>query len=105
MGETKRKLEVRVKEHREEVEKHMKDRKFTRGSVSKTETVALKSAIAEHASQCNHPKIVARHSDWMSRGIREAITIRRTAKTMNRDAGRYHLSHLYNDLLAEEKRD
>ena len=43
--------------------------------------------------------MVARERDFMARGIRESIVIRQYMdNNMNRDEGRYTLSHLYDDL-------
>ena len=41
----------------------------------------------------------------MTRGIKEAITTRREKEDMNREEGRYILSHLYDDLINTGKRD
>ncbi|KAI0231170.1 Thymidine phosphorylase [Lamellibrachia satsuma] len=43
-------------------------------------------------------KCVDRESDWRTRGIKEVIWIRKTTDSMNRDEGRYRLSHIYDDL-------
>ena len=64
-----------------------------------------KSAITDHMTQQNHivdwegVSFVDRESDWRTRGIKEAIWIRKTKNSMNRDEGRYRLSHIYDDLL------
>ena len=56
------------------------------------------------ATQQNHivdwegAKFVDRESDWRTRGIKEAIWIRKTKDIINRDEGRYRLSHIYDDL-------
>ena len=111
IGETKRKLGVRLKEHREEVEKLDKGRSFTRDSKKQAHRERSKSAIADHVTQDNHvidwdsAKLVQREGDWLVRGIKEAITIRKNPRNMNRDEGRYQLSHLYDDLLVPTTRD
>ena len=111
IGETKRKLDVRVKEHREEVEKLDKGRSFTRDSKKQAQRERSKSAIVDHVTQANHvidwdsAKLVQREGDWLVRGIKEAINIRRNPRNMNRDEGRYQLSHLYDDLLVPGARD
>ena len=63
-----------------------------------------KSVITDHMTQQNHiidwegAKFVDRESDWRTRGIKEAIWIRKTKDGMNRDEGQYRLSHIYDDL-------
>ena len=110
VGETKRMLKTRVKEHREEVEKVDKGRSYTRETRKQSETDRWKSAITDHVCQNNHvidwesARLVEREGDWKTRGIKEAIVIRKVAN-MNRDEGRYQLSHLYDDLLSPATRD
>ena len=105
VGETKRLLSQRVKEHRTEVEKLTSTSKFTREARKASISEISKSAITDHVRRENHvidwdsAKIVCREADWRDRGIKEAITIRRLKDTINRDEGRYTLSHLYDDLL------
>ena len=71
----------------------------------------LKSAVTNHARQLNHvidcdnAKTVIKEADWKMRCIKEAITIRREKENMNRDEGRYTLSHLYDDIINTGKRD
>ena len=63
------------------------------------------SAITDHMTQQNHmveyelTNFVDTESDWKTRGIKEAIWIRKTKDSMNRDDSRYRLSHIYDDLL------
>ncbi|KAI0215623.1 hypothetical protein LSAT2_032317 [Lamellibrachia satsuma] len=52
-----------------------------------------------NCENCEGAKFVDRESDWRTRGIKEAIWIRKTKDSMNRDEGRYRLSHIYDDLL------
>ena len=111
IGETKRKLSVRVKEHREEVEKIDLGRSFTRGTRKQSVNERHKSAITDHICVSNHviqwdsARIVKKEGDWRTRGIKEAVTIRKHPENMNRDEGRYQLSHLYDDLLLPSPRD
>ena len=111
IGETKRLLKTRVKEHREEVERLDTGRIFTRGASQEVKDTLHKSAITDHVMQLNHvmdwdsAKLVEKEADWTVRGIKEAINIRKTPSNMNRDQGRYMLSHLYNDLLCPVPRD
>ena len=77
MGETARKLETRVKEHRQDYEK----------------------------AQCNHvidwegAKVIDSERDKYQRWIKEAIWIKRKSPTMNRDEGAYQLSHVWTGLI------
>lgn len=86
-------------------------RSFTRGAARESKDKVNKSAIADHATQKNHvidwegAKIIDREADWTVRGMKEAIAIRKTPVTMNRDEGRYMLSHLYDDLLCSLPRE
>ena len=62
------------------------------------------SAITDHAMQENHlidwesARIIEKERDDKARGIKEAVHIR-LLPNMNRDEGRFHLSHLYDGLL------
>ena len=109
--ETKRKLATRVKEHRKEVEKLDKGRSFTRDSKKQALNERSKSAITDHVTQEKHvidwdsAKLLQREGDWVVRGIKEAINIRKNPSNMNTDEGRYHLSHMYDNLLIPCQRD
>ena len=109
LGETKRKLKVRVKEHRTETEKVNKGARYTRDRKRQSETEMWGSAITDHTMKENHvidwnsAKIVERERDDQARGIKEAVYIR-ILPNMNRDEGRHHLSHLYDDLLGANAR-
>ena len=76
IGETKRKLKTRVKEHSEDVDKLMEGRAFTRGTRKESETDRWKSAIMDHAIKENHvidwksAKIGEKEVDWGKRGIK-----------------------------------
>ena len=91
VGETKRRLENRIAEHRKAVE---------RGDSNA-------SAIAEHAWAADHrvawesTTILSVDSGHYSRLAREAIHIRKQKKALNRDLGQ--LNSIYNVLLS--KRD
>ena len=62
------------------------------------------SALTDHAVKENHvidwesAMIVEKEREDLARGIKEAIYIRKLPN-LNRDEGRYHLSHLYDNLL------
>ena len=109
VGETKRKLKVRVKEHRTETEKVNNGTRYTRDRRRQSETEMWGSAITDHAMKENHvidwdsAKIVERERDDQARGVKEAVYIR-ILPNMNRDEGRHHLSHLYDDLLGATAR-
>ena len=47
----------------------------------------------------NKPNFKARVDNDFQRGVKEAIIIRQTRTNMNRDDGRYKLSHVYDNLL------
>ena len=74
----------------------------TRKKLSQTEMWG--SAITDHAMQENHlidwesTRIIEKERDDKARGEKEAVHIR-ILPNMNRDEGRFHLSHLYDDLL------
>ena len=101
----KRTLGTRIKERKEDAEKALASRPYTRSNRKTSEKEMHKSAITNHMTQKNHivdwegAKFVDRESDWRTRGIKEVIWIRKTTDSMNRDEGRYRLLHIYDDLL------
>ena len=110
MGETKRKLKVREKEHRTETEKVNNGTRYiqeTERDNPKTEIWG--SAITDHTMKENHvidwdsAKIVERERDDQARGVKEAVYMR-ILPNMNRDEGCHHLFHLYDDLLGATAR-
>ena len=62
------------------------------------------SAFTDHTVKKNHvidwesAKIVEKEREDLAQGIKEAIYIYKLPN-LNRDEGRYHVSHLYNNLL------
>ena len=106
MGETKIKLKVRVKEHRTEAEKVTNGMRYTRDRKRQSQTEMWGSAITDHTMKENHvtdwdsAKIVERERDDQ---VKEAVYIR-ILPNMNRDEGRHHLSHLYDNLLGDTRR-
>ena len=104
VGETKRKLKVRVKEHQTETEKVSKAVVYTRDRKRQSQSEMWGSALTDHSVKENHvinwesARIVEKERDDLARGIKEAIYIRKLPN-LNRDEGRYHLSHLYDNLL------
>ena len=69
-------------------------------------SVEHKSAITDHADRHNcvidweGAKKVDKETNRCARWIKEAIWIRKTKQTMNRDEGGYRLSHVLDSLLA-----
>jgi len=105
VGETGRKLGVRLQEHRTEVESKTK-RAFTRSQRSSTSAEFNRSALTDHAVQENHvinwadASVIDRESDRSVRWIKEAIHIRKEGqRAMNREEGSYQLSHAYDSFL------
>lgn len=108
IGETGRKLGVRLKEHRSEVEAKC-TKAFTRSQHVSNLAERNKSALTDHAVQENHvidwagASILDRESERGTRWIKEAVYIRKEGKqAMNRDDGSYTLSHAYDRVLATE---
>ncbi|XP_072024912.1 uncharacterized protein [Amphiura filiformis] len=91
IGETGRPFGVRKKEHQKDTEK-IATKNFTRASRKLSTTEQHKSAITDHVAQENHvidwegAKLLDRDSNAFSRGVREAIQIRKKGKnSLNRD--------------------
>ena len=76
-------------------------------STSQSSPGLFKSAIMQHAADAQHhfrksdKKILARDSNWHSRGIRESIYIRGLSPTLNRNDGRHTLPNCYNSLIKQ----
>ena len=108
VSDTKRLLKIRVREHKDEVEKIGYGMPFTRRNRNTSETKRYKSAITDHVVKKEHvmdrdsASIVLKESDWRTRGIKESIIIRTNPQNINRDEGRHFLSNLYDDLLPGE---
>ncbi len=77
VGETERALKNHLAEHR------------CPSSVSSP--VATHSREEHHSIDWSKVKVLDQDSDWYSRGVREAINIRRISSTLNRDWGRHDL--------------
>ena len=105
IGETGRKLNIRITEHRKDYETSAKPGVSTRAIRTSSASEIHKSAITDHMLQRNHLpnwkdiKVLAQDEEMNSRKIRESIWIRSKENNMNRDDGAYHLPHLYNNLL------
>ena len=87
IGETERTLKARFMEHRRpssttsEVSQHIH-------SDSPGHTVSLESVT-----------ILDRDPSWFSRGVKEAIYIRAHRPSLNKDGGRFNLSHIWDSQL------
>jgi len=106
VGETGRKLGVRIKEHRTEVEAKSA-KAFTRSQLKSNLAERNKSALTDHAVQKNHvidwseATVLDRESDRGTRWVKESVYIRKEGQAaMNRDEGSYTLSHAYDKILA-----
>jgi len=110
VGETGRKLGLRMKEHRKEVDS------FTAGTQTRASQVRdssvthnHKSAITDHAVEQNHVidwdrvEVVIRETHRQTRWIKEAFWIRKTPTCMNRDAGSYQLSYTWDQVISESR--
>ncbi len=88
IGETGRKFDIRLKEHKTEADKD-RDTIYTRSTRKQSEKEITKSAIADHVRQCYHvidwagARVVDRESDKYKRWIHKAIWICKKAPTMN----------------------
>jgi len=83
IGETGRKLGLRMKEHRKEVDLFTAGTQ-TRASRARDSSITHKSAITDHAVEENHvidwdsAEVVAREAQRQTRWIKEALWIRKT---------------------------
>ena len=102
----RRTLGTRIKEHKEDAEKASATDP-THDTTGKQEKEMHKSAITDRMTQQNHivdwkgAKFVDSESDSRTRGVKEAIWISETKDSINRDEGRYRLSHIYDELLKD----
>ena len=83
IGETKRPLGVRSKEHKRE-----------------SSPVTLHARDTGHNIPIDQAKIIDQDESWFGRGVREACHIRIRRSSLSRDGGRYHLPAVYNSLLS-----
>ena len=103
VGETGRKLKVRISEHQKDVEKKEKGVR-TRSERAEDSNVYNKSAITDHVAETNHVpnfqkvKVLSRDDNDMRRKVRESIWIGKM-DNINRDQGALPLPSIYNDLL------
>jgi len=105
IGETGRKFGTRLKEHKTEVES-ITSKSFTRNQRASSLSEQNKSALTDHASHDNYvinwsaAIILDRESDKSTRWIKEAVHNEEGQQSLNRDEGRYTLSHTYDRFLA-----
>ena len=109
IGETGRKFNTRLEEHKSEVNK-VSGTVTTRAGRKESLTTTHKSAITDHVVDKNHvigwgeAKIIGTEQDRYKRWIKEAIAIRKKGSTtMNRDEGQYFLSHVFDEILMKKK--
>ena len=106
IGETGRKLQIRIKEHKDECDKKNSTIKTRSKSITE-DTSEFKSAISEHCRDKNHLmnwsdiSIIDRENDRHRRLVKEAIQVRKLKEgtSMNRDDGGHDLSHVWDPLL------
>ena len=105
IGETGRTFGMRLGEHKNEVET-VTARRVTRETRKCSTNVEHKSAIIDHADRHNcvidweGAKMVDKETNRCVHWIKEAIWIRKTEPTVNRDEGGYRLSHVWDSVLA-----
>ena len=109
IGETGRKFNTRLEEHKSEVNK-VSGTVTTRAGRKESLTTTHKSAITDHVVDKNHvigwreAKIIGTEQDRYKRWIKEAMAIRKKGgTTMNRDEGQYFLSHVFDEILMKKK--
>ena len=83
IGETKRKLSQRFKEHT---------------NLDKPRGVGDHCQATGHSVSMKNTEILTRESNWHNRKVKEAIYIKQRAPSMNRDQG-YHLPAIYNQII------
>ena len=106
VGETGRRFGVREKEHKKDVEQ-LSGMKYTRAQKKSSMSEQHQSALTDHSAQENHVinwegmKFAAKDPDWTTRGIKEAIAIKkRGPNAINRDGGRHQLPEVYSSLFS-----
>ena len=83
IGETKRTLSHRIKEHT---------------NLDKPTGEGYHCRATGHSVSMKNTKVLTRESNWHKRKEKEAIYIKQRAPTMNRDQG-YHLPAIYNQII------
>ena len=97
---------MREKEHKKDVEQ-VTGLKYTRAQKKTSMLEQHQSALTDHTAQEDHVidwegvKLTAKDPDWTTRGIKEAIAIKkRGPNAINRDRGRHQLPDVYSGLLS-----
>ena len=87
MRETKRKLAVRGKVHKADVDNTVKDRVFTHGRKENNRRLRKNKCAIMDLIDWHSARMVEREreSDWTDRGIKETIIIRKHPQNFNRD--------------------
>ena len=105
IGETGRRYGVRDKENIKDV-KQLEGVNYTRAARERqSQTQYHQSALTDYAAVCNHiidwdgVKLPAKDSDWVKRGIREAICIMTAGSHAINHEGCHHLPGVYSKLL------
>ena len=71
--------------------------------INENSEVAVHMRENEHRREDMEIKILGYEQNWWKRGVKEAIHIRKLKPTLNKDQGRYNLSHIWTSLVEEEK--
>ena len=107
VGETGRRYGAREKEHQKDVAS-ISDIKYTRARRKESATEFHQSALMDHVAQSNHTidwdkaKLPMKEPHWKTRGIKEAVLIRKAGPlVLNRDGGRHvhQIPEIYLSLL------
>ena len=81
-----------------------------KGSFPKFLANTLTTEVSKHMAQCDHEKgevtikAITHNTNWFTRGIREAIEIRKRIPTLNADEGRYYINPIYDNVLRDGKK-
>ena len=89
IGETERSLKTRTQEHQ-------------RRSSAPQSPVAQHILDTSHKLSSKNTKVLDTEKDWHRRGIKEALYIRKHTPVLNRDSGRYNLSHAWDNILMRQ---
>ena len=87
IGETERSLKARFSEHR-------------RPSTSSSEVSRhIHSDCPDHSISIDTTDILSVEPRWFERGVKEAIYIRASSPSLNKDGGRYNLPTIWNSII------
>ena len=108
IGETGRKFNTRLEEHKSEVNK-VSGTATTRAGRKESLTTTHKSAITDHVVDKNHVigwgrlrSLVLNKTDTNA-GLKIIAIRKKGGTTMNRDEGQYFLSHVFDEILMKKK--